>query len=77
MEAVATAYVVSVGSGNNSTSPSVATNPLAMSQCLEMELALYITDGLVRMQSSIPAYFVANGREPMGAPFQEILQSRI
>jgi hypothetical protein len=34
---------------------------MVMSQCLAMGLALYIAEGLSRMHSAIPTYFVATG----------------
>lgn len=56
MEAIASACLTSTGSGTGQ----ATTEPrILMSECLQMGLALYITDGLARLQSAIPAYLAA------------------
>ncbi|KAE9374316.1 hypothetical protein N431DRAFT_556649 [Stipitochalara longipes BDJ] len=43
--------------------------PMPMLQCLQVTLAVYLTDALSRVQDTIPAYFVRSGRlEPMNHP---------
>ena len=61
MEALASACVSSTGSGTNTTVEPGNSSGMIMSQCLEMGLALYMTDGLSRTHSAIDSYFVAYG----------------
>lgn len=56
MEAIASACLTSTGSA---TSQATIDTGLIMSECLRMGLALYIADGLARLQSAIPAYLAA------------------
>jgi hypothetical protein len=39
----------------------IATNPMAMTQCLQVSLSIYLADAIARVQDSIPTYFVAKG----------------
>ncbi len=43
-----------------------------MIQCLDSALAIYLTDGLTRLQSSIPMYFVATGQTPRNTEVLDI-----
>ena len=44
-----------------------STSTMSIPACLEAALALYVTDGLARSQSAIPAFFVSTGHKDIAA----------
>lgn len=49
-----------------------STSTMDMPACLEAALALYVTDGLARFQSTIPAFFVSTGHKDLAASISAI-----